>query len=84
MKRIIKLINNERLAAKIQASKACVVGSYDYCTTNVDNGTCTQNSYDLCNKDHAGCTNYSYDNGSISDHQGCYTGSEDRCGIDVE
>lgn len=83
MKKTIKLINNERTNVKVLAAKACESGSYDICETNIDNAKCSVESYDLCYKDYAACTNNSYDNCSVEDHQGCYTGVMDNCSTDI-
>lgn len=77
MKKMIKLINSERINAKIESSKACASTSYDECS-NVDEAHCSQYSYDRCGKDYAACYNNSYDyctgtdidlcNGTIEDY----------------
>lgn len=55
-KRLIKLINNERLATKISAAKACDSTSIDTCSvTGYDNADCTIYSLDKCGKDYAAC-----------------------------
>lgn len=62
MKKLIKLINNERKNTTIVAKKAliCETGSTDICIYE-DNAICTSNSYDYCNKDYAGCFDEGYD-----------------------
>ena len=70
MKRVIKLINSERLNAKIVSAKACETGSYDSCTYN-DDADCKTFSYDRCGKDHALCYNYGYDYCSYIDDTAC-------------
>ena len=77
MRKIIKLINNERMNQKISSSKAvdfpCDSSSNDYCS-EVDNAICTVGSYDLCVKDYAGCTNHTTDYcASVYDYSACYT-----------
>lgn len=63
MKRIIKLINNERTNAKLLSKKACTANINDYCViTNHDRYHCDQYSTDICNKDQAACTNGAIDN----------------------
>ena len=63
VKKLVKLINNERNDRNVVPAKAadCVGQSTDTCTLHVDNATCTVNSYDVCAKDYAACYNYSYD-----------------------
>lgn len=75
MKRIIKMINNERLNVKQQPQKACDSSSTDYCTS-IDHSSCTINSYDYCQKDMAGCTNDSYDH-CTSDYITCLPSKQD-------
>lgn len=85
MKRIIKMINNERLNVKRHPQKACDSGSYDFCT-NIDNASCVINSYDYCQKDLAPCVSNSYDKCTIDictndtctrDYSGCLPNNED-------
>lgn len=59
-KRIIRLINNERMGRNKISVKACDATSNDVCAVE-DNAACTVYSYDLCVKDYAGCKNYSVD-----------------------
>ncbi len=54
MKKIIKLINNERLAAKTAPSKACTSGAVDICYI-VDSAHCSTYAYDDCDKDYSAC-----------------------------
>lgn len=62
VRRVIKLINNERTNVKHVMTKACDATSYDVCTEkNYDNAHCTVNSYDACSKDYAACFNNGYD-----------------------
>lgn len=84
MKKIIKLINNERINIKVRSAKAtydppCDSTSDDYCS-EVDNAICTIGSYDLCVKDYAGCTNHSTDYcATVYDYNACHTaGTTDR------
>ncbi len=62
VKRIVKLINNERTNTKLEMPKACDSTSYDVCKVDEhDYAQCIVNSYDYCNKDHAACFNNGYD-----------------------
>ena len=65
MKKIIKLINNERINRNVSSAKAtleCDATSTDVCAmVNYDNAHCTVGSYDLCVKDYAACSNHSID-----------------------
>ena len=77
-KKIIKLINNERITTKIASAKACDATSEDHC--KYDYAMCTIGSYDLCVKDYAGCTNHSFDycgNSGGEDYHACYEGNTD-------
>lgn len=62
VKKLVKLINNERNNRRIVSDMAqgCTIQSMDSCSYT-DNARCTVNSYDVCTKDYAGCYNYSYD-----------------------
>ena len=66
MRKIIKLINNERTNEKIQSKKAtydnacCEADSVDICAV-VDYVACTAYAIDKCNKDYAGCTTEAWD-----------------------
>lgn len=62
MKKIVKLINNERMNRKITASKACESDptATDICQKK-DYADCTVYAFDACVKDHAGCTQYATD-----------------------
>lgn len=55
-KKIIKLINNERINTKISSMKAayCDNGAIDECTF-VDNAQCSNFAYDDCGKDYSAC-----------------------------
>lgn len=57
VKKMLKLINDERINNRITASKADSGNSCAY----IDAAICTVNSQDHCIKDFAGCTNNSYD-----------------------
>lgn len=61
VKKFIKLINSERVSAKLVPGKACSSDtSFNDC--NVwDKAECTVNSYDVCQKDLAACYNQGYD-----------------------
>ena len=59
MKKIIKLINDERLNASIQSQKAdnnadCSEGANDVCYY-IDSAGCSTYANDVCNKDYAAC-----------------------------
>lgn len=56
-KKLIKLINDERLNAKITSAKAdCSGGAVDICTvSNYDNADCSTYAYDKCGKDYSAC-----------------------------
>lgn len=61
-RKIIKLINSERINRRIESSKACDTSSQDVCAMeNYDLAQCTISSYDLCVKDYVGCTNNTVD-----------------------
>ena len=66
MRKIIKLINNERMNATILSKKAandyafCESDSVDVCTA-IDYVACTAYATDECNKDYAGCTTEAWD-----------------------
>jgi len=49
VKKFIKLINNERVDARLASIKACESMSTDTCTT-FDNADCAVNSYDVYSK----------------------------------
>ncbi len=78
MKKIIKLINNERLDAKIESSKACVSTSHDVCNSSAyDKAECSTYSYDQCGKDYAACYNYGYDLCTVTDTDACSGSTRD-------
>ena len=61
-KRYVKLINNERIDAKITSAKACTVGAKDHCTVaNYDLAQCTTYAVDTCGKDHSACYDGAHD-----------------------
>ena len=69
MKKIIKLINNERLNKMLlskQAIETCLSGAVDICP-HTDTAKCTLYSYDSCSKE---------------DYAGCTKGADDTCTID--
>lgn len=78
VKRLVKLINDERNYRNIVPAKAlgCTGFSTDSCVEK-DNATCTVNSYDVCGKDYAGCYNYSYDYCENVDNAACGNQSYD-------
>ena len=55
-KKMIRLINNERINTKIASQKACSTGADDHCVYE-DNAHCTTYAYDYCHKDYAACRN---------------------------
>ncbi len=76
-KKIIRLINNERMNRRIESSKACDATSTDVCAEK-DNASCTISSYDLCIKDYKSCTNNSIDFcSSTKDFSYCSAGETD-------
>ena len=78
MKKTIKLVNNERINAKIASIKACDATSYDVCTVlNEDNAECKQYSYDRCGKDYALCYSNGYDLCYNIDNTACTGSTED-------
>ena len=62
-KRVIKLINNERLSTNIASVPTCDDTSINNCE-RLDLALCTVNSYDACGKDFYSCsadkTDYCY------------------------
>lgn len=54
MKRIIKLINNERKNAKFCSQKGCDATSTDECLS-IDAARCLIYAYDKCTKDYEAC-----------------------------
>ena len=78
VKKLVKLINNERNDKSVVPAKAlgCTGLSTDTCTTGEDYARCTVNSYDVCGKDYAGCFDNSYDFCSYKDTDAC--GSAER------
>lgn len=84
-KKLIKLINNERLDAKIMSQKACAAANNDICTVETaDKYTCTTYAYDYCGKDYSACSEgaddvcYTYDSGISCSGPG----AEDNCNYD--
>ena len=71
VKKLVKLINNERNDRRIASAKGCTGLSTDTCTRNDDYAECTVNSYDVCGKDYAGCFDNSYDFCSYKDTDAC-------------
>lgn len=79
MKKIIKLINDERLNRKLNSGMACDSTSKDSCAIE-DHAGCTVFSEDYCGKDFAGCTNNSFDYCGESggrDFYACHSGEND-------
>jgi len=77
-RKIIKLINDERMNRKLSARKACDATSTDICA-EFDNAACTIGSYDMCIKDFKGCTNNSNDYSCSRDYAACTNGAYDYC-----
>ena len=77
-KKMIKLINSERVNTKVTSQKAigCDLGSFDVCSVK-DLAGCTVNSYDNCGKDYAVCYNNSYDLCYTEDKIACFDGGHD-------
>lgn len=76
MKRIIKLINNERVAAKLLSKKACDAGYTDVCyVTGYDFAHCYENATDICNKDYKAC----FGNGAVDDCKFYFFDRESPC-----
>ena len=63
IKKIIKLINDERLKTTAMSGKSCDSGSTDHCYSQ-DQSECVIHSIDIC---------------VVKDSAGCYIGSEDVC-----
>lgn len=62
VKKMIKLINNERTNSKIVSSKACDETSTDICHRDgYDFAQCSVYSYDECYKDYSACYNHAAD-----------------------
>ena len=79
IKRIIKLVNNERLNTKAISGKSCETGT-DYCYPGVeDSAHCMSNSIDICViKDAAACYESSKDVcAMVEDTYACHGGSLD-------
>ena len=83
-KRIIKLINNERVCAKTVSGKGCDNTSSDICP-NEDYAACQVFSYDMCEtKDLAACVVYSADYcGGEADVVACYNYNVDHFYITI-
>ena len=65
-KKLIQLINNERLNLTVKSKKAtedyayCKADSNDVCVY-IDNAACSTYANDECNKDYAGCMEGAWD-----------------------
>lgn len=70
MKKLIKLINNERLNAKINASKGCDSTSLDTCSSP-DYGNCALYAQDQCGKDYSTCAEGANDVCIYEDRTAC-------------
>ena len=68
IKKILKLVNNERVNFKLVSRKACDSTSTDICP----------------HIDYAACSSYAYDECSKEDYAGCYQGADDICTYDAE
>ena len=53
-KKLVKLINNERVNSKLVSEKACSTDASDYCVY-IDMADCTTDALDHCYKDYAAC-----------------------------
>lgn len=86
VKKIIKLINNERLKIKINSSKACDANSSDTCAPYYDNASCYVFAEDSCTKDYAGCSEGANDICNYDYHSEYCIGPTaiDTCGTDIE
>lgn len=72
-KKIIKLINSERVQAKIISAKGCTENASDTCVvSNYDKAHCSDNALDYCYKDYAACYGNAYDYCSNYDRDACY------------
>ena len=88
MRKIIKLINNERINTRLLSKKAvednayCKADSIDICSI-IDSAACYAYANDQCNKDHAACSDESWDVCNF-DCAACTTMATDYCeNIDV-
>ena len=79
-KKIIKLINNERLNTQFASKKACEDSTATDVCTSIDAAHCTTYAYDYCSKDYAACYAGADDTCSYySDHTVCNgPGAEDN------
>lgn len=59
-KKVLKLVNNERIFAEVTSAKACTVGAADTCYT-ADHAGCTTYALDTCKKDYAACYDGAHD-----------------------
>ena len=58
-KKLISLINNERINTAIHSAKAsdvCTVGATDICYADENHAHCTTYAYDVCGKDYYACS----------------------------
>ena len=79
IKKIIKLINNERIKPNVRMAKACTVvsGATDVCVY-VDQEHCTTYAFDKCGKDYNACSAGADDVCSYIDYSACSgPGAED-------
>lgn len=84
-KKIIKLINNERLSIRISSQKGCAIANSDIChVVNADKKACTTYAYDECGKDYSACSQGADDICTVYDSGiSCSgPGSEDECRTD--
>lgn len=73
-KKIIKLINAERLNISITSKKAlatCTEGAYDYCSIE-DHAACSTYAEDECGKDYAMCFDGAEDYCEVADYTVCH------------
>ncbi len=81
MKRMIKLINDERIKAGLASQKGCTVGATDTCYS-FDQADCTAKAYDACEKDYAGCSGEETNDICSVDYAACFNGYDDVCSTD--
>ena len=83
--KVIKLINNERINAKVHSAKGCISGANDVCTTtNYDNAYCMTYAVDHCGKDYTACREGAHDICTyIDEDRPCSgAGTFDECSVD--
>lgn len=86
VKKIVKLINNERINSAVLSNKAndndCFGGALDICE-RIDVSKCDTYAYDYCSKEDRASCDAGADDVCTYDHQACSgPGVEDECYID--